>query len=155
MHKLPDIRVWQMANEYQEAASLCDQNHVGWPAAINAALAIEIYLKSFLSKEVRVQINDLGVSQSFKKTERGHDLFDLFKRIEPDLQFHLTEQYALIDSKNILPDLLKKHKDIFFNARYAYEKDAIKMVGNDVVHLAEAMKETVLNVAKIVHPPLN
>lgn len=48
MHQLPDIQFWKAANEYQEAASLCDEHGKNWAGAILAALAIEIYLKIFI-----------------------------------------------------------------------------------------------------------
>ena len=153
MHNIPDIRVWRTANEYQEVASLCNQHKKIWGGAIYAALAIEIYLKSFLSEEVRVSIGDHAYV-GYKKTERGHDLFALYKKIPEHLQTLLCDQYKLINSKSHLPDLLKKHKDVFFHARYVHEEDAIKSVGNDIIFLAEELREVVINVAKLVHPPI-
>jgi hypothetical protein len=153
MHNIPDIRVLRTANEYQEVASLCNQHRKIWGGAINAALAIEIYLKSFLSEEVRISIGDQAYI-GFKKTERGHDLLALYKKITPNLQTLLCEQYELINPKSALPDLLQKHKDVFFHARYAHEEDAIKSVGNDIIFLAEDLRKAVIKVAEIVHPPI-
>ena len=43
-HFLPDLRIWENGNDYQAAADLLSDNGLGWAAAINAALAIGIYL---------------------------------------------------------------------------------------------------------------
>ena len=153
MHHIPDIRVWRTANEYQEVAALCNKHRKIWGGAINAALAIEIYLKSFLSEEVRVSIGEHAYI-GFKSTERGHDLFTLYQKIPSNLQDLLCEQYKLIKPNLAFPDLLKKHKDVFFHARYFHEKDALSSVGNDIIFLAEDLREVVIKVAEIVHPPI-
>jgi hypothetical protein len=150
MHNIPDLRLWKAGNEYQEIASLCNDHGKGWGGAINAALAIEIYIKSFLSQEVLISIGD-GVSQSFKKSVNGHDLFFLYEKIPLNLQRVMCEQYLLINSNGSFPDLLKKYKDVFFKGRYMYEENSIKSVGNDIIYFAEEVREMVLNVAKIVH----
>ena len=153
MHNIPDTRVWRAANEYQEVAELCNQHGKIWGGAINAALAIEIYLKSFLSEEVKVSIGD-GLYQGFKKTQRGHDLFSLYEKIPEHLQVLLCEQYELIRNNSNLPDLLKKNKDVFFQARYMYEQDSLGSVGNDIIFLAKELRDTVFKVAELVHPPI-
>jgi predicted transcriptional regulator len=155
MHNIPDLRVWRTANEYQEVASLCNDHRKIWVGAVNAALAIEIYLKSFLSEEVLIPI-DGGISQSFKETERGHDLLTLYEKIPTDLQNELCRQYALINSNSPLPKLLDKHKDTFLHARYVYEKNdkLKKSIGNDIIFLAEELREVVLHVAEAVHPKI-
>lgn len=151
MHHIPDMRVWKTANEYQEVASLCNEHRKGWGGAINAALAIEIYLKSFLSEEVRVAIYHQACI-NFRKTERGHDLLSLFKKIPCHLQNILCEQYKLIKPNLSLEDLLEKHKDVFFYGRYFHEKDAMSSVGNDIIFLAEDLREAVKKVSEIVRP---
>jgi len=151
MHNIPDLRLWHAGNEYQEVAVLCNEHGKGWGGAINAALAIEIYIKSFLSEEVLISIGD-GFSQSFKKSVNGHDLFVLYEKIPLNLQELMCEQYLLINSTRSFPDLLKKYKDVFFKGRYMYEKNAIKSVGNDIIFFAKEVKDLVFNVAEIVHP---
>lgn len=153
MHNIPDIRVLRAANEYQEVAELCNQHGKVWGGAINAALAIEIYLKAFLSEEVKISIGN-GLSQGFKKTQRGHDLFSLYEKIPEHLQVLLCEQYKLIRNNSNLPDLLIKNKDVFFQARYMYERNSLGSVGNDIIFLAKEFRDTVFKVAELVHPPI-
>jgi hypothetical protein len=83
VHFLPDVKVWNTGNTYQDAANLCLDKNLIWAAAINAALSIEIYLKSFLSKQVLVEVFGGIANQGFSKSPKGHDLLELFQKIDP------------------------------------------------------------------------
>jgi hypothetical protein len=153
MHNIPDLRVCRTADEYQEIALLCHEHKKAWGGSINAALAIEIYLKSFLSEEVKTLIGD-DIYQGSKKTKTGHNLFELYNKIDSNLQSLLCEQYNLINSNSDLPDLLKQYKDVFLKSRYIHEINAIYGGGSDIIFLAKDLRDVVINVAKIVHPPI-
>ncbi|MBL0543900.1 hypothetical protein JD507_01510 [Aeromonas jandaei] len=151
MNFTPNLRIWEAANLYQDAASLCNEHGQGWPAAINAALAMEIYLKSFLSETIKIRVsNDLY--QCYQKTKRGHKLLDIYKLIPSDVRHHLCEQYNLLKMDGCLIKDLNKYNDVFFNARYMYEKESIKVVDNNIVYVSALLREAVFNVAKILHP---
>jgi hypothetical protein len=150
-HPLPDIRVWRTANEYQEAASLCDESRHYWAGAILAALAIEIYLKSFLSGE-EVEVFSNQVKRIYKKTERGHNLETLYKEIPQAIVDIILRESKLLNPKIDLKKELIENKNIFEMARYPHEKGAADSVSNGIIRLAEHMKELVIKVAKYTHP---
>ncbi len=150
MQQLPDIRVWRTANEYQEAASLCDENGKNWAGAILAALAVEIYLKSFLSEEIAVEF--LGeISQIFKKTEQGHDLEKLFNKIPQKMKEIMIKESDLLIPKIDLQQIIIKNKDIFTMARYYHEQNSIDCLSNEIIRLSEHMRELVIKVAGYTH----
>jgi len=153
MHQLPDIQVWRTANEYQEAASLCDENGKNWAGALLAALAVEIYLKSFLSEEIAVEF--LGeVSQIFKKTEHEHDLEKLFNKIPQQIKEIMIKESNLLTPKIDLQQIIVKNKNVFTTARYCYEQNSIDCLSNEIVRLSEHMRELVIKVASYTHPPI-
>lgn len=151
MQQLPDIRVWRTANEYQEAASLCDENGKYWAGAILAALAVEIYLKSFLSQEVTVEGSLQKTVQIFKKAEHGHDLKNLFDKIP-----QLTKEIIMQESKLLVPkidlqDAITRNRDVFSKARYSYEKESVNYLSNEIITLSECMRNLVIKVADRTH----
>lgn len=154
MHLLPDVKVWSTGNDYQEAATLCLNHNLAWVAAINAALSIEIYLKSFLSKPVLISVFGGIANQGFSKTERGHDLYELYQKIEPELQALMVQESKILKNKYDLPVMIEKYKDVFFYARYHHEPESIQMVDSTIIYFAEHMKELVLRVAQLTHPKI-
>ncbi len=147
---LPDIRVWRTANEYQEAASICDERKHYWAGAILAALAIEIYLKSFLSEEVEVFSN--GTKRIYKRTERGHNLETLYKKIPQWMIDIILRESKLLNPKINLEKEFIENKYTFEMARYLHEKDAVNSISNSIIRLAEHMRELVIKVAAHTHP---
>lgn len=80
--------------------------------------------------------------------QRGHTLSDLFSKI-PDLyQDEIIQFSRNIDSKHDLVSSLKKFNDIFTNARYRYEEDAVQSVGNDIVIFARHLCDVVFELGK-------
>lgn len=152
MDFVPDLKVWETANEYQEAATICEKNLKMWAAAINAALAIEIYLKSFLSKKILVSILGGIMNQGFSEAEKGHNLIDLYNKIDPSIQKIIKKESKKLDSKMDFLKRLNKYKDVFKQARYRYEQNSKKMIDNGIVRLAEHCKKLVFEVAKQTHP---
>lgn len=148
---LPDIRVWRTANEYQEAASLCDESRHYWAGAILGALAIEIYLKSFLSEE-ELEVLSNNIKKIYKKTERGHNLETLYKMIPQSMVDIVLRESKLLNPKIDLEKELIENKHIFEMARYPHEKDAADSVSNSIIRLAEHMRELVIKVAAHTHP---
>lgn len=146
MHRIPDIRVWGTANEYQESSVILSEAGKGWSAAILAALAIEIYLKCFLSKEVKIGLDE-DIYQSFKETERGHKLTELFYRIPKKYQDKLVSEYQKIGYKHTLLQRLERYNNLFFDARYIHEQSPTVYVDNLIVTLAEDMRNVVANIS--------
>lgn len=149
MSGLPNINVCSVANEYQSAAALCYENKLYWPAAINAALAVEIYLKSFLSEEVLIPVYGGLASQSFSAKKRGHDLYDLYMKIEERTRKIIIEINA---EEYDIPGTLKKHRDIFMSARYSYEEQSPQAINGSIISFSGHMRNLVFEVGKITNP---
>ena len=107
--QVPNIRVWQRGDDYSQASlALLEQNRV-LPAAILAALAAEILLKSFLAE---------GDNRGKARTQRGHPLIDLFLKLTKEDQMDLDASFTNTDSDIPLLIGLKKFSDLFSEARY-------------------------------------
>jgi hypothetical protein len=65
VEKIPNAKVWNLGREYLEAAEILGNEMKLWPAAVLAALSIEIFLKSFLAQEDK---------HGYPSTKRGHTL---------------------------------------------------------------------------------
>ena len=106
-----------------------------WPqfpnvAVINAALSIEIALKSF-NVEVSGNKGKIEESYSFKSNLKGperHDLIKLYDILPDDLKCRLLDKSDLY--------YLDKHRDTFIVDRYIYEKDAQKGASNVIIGIA-------------------
>lgn len=137
--QIPNVRVWSQGREYVEAAEiLLDYNRVH-PAAVLAALAIEIFLKSFLATRLVT---------GHAKTQRGHEFKDLYESISSDLRTELVACSAEVDSAVIFDEQLKKHNRVFTDARYWYEPNGPSSFGSDTVHFARHVCEAVFLLGK-------
>ena len=145
MHCIPDIRVWRTANEYQESAIILLKANKGWSPAILASLALEIYLKSFLSTEIKVK-NEDGIYQTFKKTKRGHGLIELFDKIPTEFKEKLITEYSNLDYQHTLMERLERYDNLFFDARYIHEQNPITYVDSLVVKFTKDFRDIVLKI---------
>jgi hypothetical protein len=139
MEKIPNAKVWLLGREYLEAAeSLVDEMRL-WPAAVLAALSIEIFLKSFLAQEDE---------HGYPSTQRGHTLIDLFAKIECVDQAQIIRFLTQKDSTYDVHSSLLKFNEIFITARYSYEKYAAKSVSNDIVIFARDLCDAIFELGK-------
>lgn len=154
MYQIPNIAVASAANRYLEAADLIDSRGTGgelsWVACINAALAVEIYLKSFLAQQVFTDVGS-NISLITQKSVKGHNLLELYNKIDSDIQAIMLAQSRDIDPSLELESLIVKCKDYFFYARYPYEKESIKCLSTDVILLAKHMRALTRRVVGIKH----
>ena len=138
-HQIPNVRVLLQGQAYVEAAEiLLDYNRVQ-PAAVMAALAIEVFMKSFLAE------NNLA-GRAISK--RGHDISSLFEQIKPEIRSALLDCSNELDQSINFVDELRKHDRVFMSARYFYEPDAVASVGSDIVYIARHISECVHLLAK-------
>ncbi len=87
----------------------------------NAALALEILLKSFNCKVVsnngltneKYQFN----AKALNKKENAHDLVYLFNALPTSIKHKFSSDFSLI--------LIEKYRHTFIESRYIYEKNAI------------------------------
>lgn len=139
MKKIPNAQVWILGREYLEAAENLVEDVKLWPAAVLAALSIEIFLKSFLAQEDKY---------GYPSTERGHPLVDLFSKIDSVDQAEIIRFSKQIDSAYDIYASLEKFNDIFTDARYRYERTAVKSVGNDIVIFARHLCDAIFELGK-------
>ena len=139
MKKIPNTKVWILGKDYLEAAESLVEEMKLWPAAVLAALAIEIFLKSFLAEEDQ---------DGYPSTQRGHTLTNLFSSISLDDQNEIINFSRENDSTHDMHTSLSKFDDVFIAARYRYEKEARKHVGNDIVIFARHLCDTVFDLGR-------
>jgi HEPN domain-containing protein len=150
MHSVPDLRVWSAGNIYEEAANLLNENKKYWAAAINAALAIEIYLKAFLSEEERSYLfGDDGIYRSGSKVKFEHDFIKLYEKIPNKFQIQIDEAFVNKFQKVEFKKQLERYRDVFTKARYNFELNARTNLDNGIVYLAAEFREVVLFIAGI------
>ncbi|EOK5802033.1 hypothetical protein ACM6U2_004310, partial [Vibrio vulnificus] len=146
--QIPDKVVFCSANQYQDAAVVLSKTKgCLWVAAINAALSIEIYLKSFLVIQDKV-----GGYEKHKKVKRGHDLLELYLKIDEADKAALKEKLPNLD----IESKLERYKNLFTSARYTFEPVDVESVGSDVIHLSQAFRgaiEVILKERYPVHTP--
>ncbi|OGA53051.1 MAG: hypothetical protein A3F74_24745 [Betaproteobacteria bacterium RIFCSPLOWO2_12_FULL_62_58] len=123
----PNIRVWTQGRDYVEAAEiLLDYNRIQ-PAAVMAALALEIFIKSFSAIRHRT---------GHATTDHGHGLSNMFKCIDSQTRAELLACSNEVDSSIDFLSELKKHDGVFVSVRYWYEPAAPLSVGSDIIHFA-------------------
>lgn len=139
LQQTPNVRVWLQGREYVESAEiLMDYNRIQ-PAAVMAALATEIFLKSFLSTRHKT---------GRATTEHGHGIVTMFERISPALQAELLACSSEIDTTIDLVTEMKKYDGIFVSARYCYEPTAPVSIGSDIIYFARHLCESVFLLGK-------
>lgn len=136
----PNIAVWQTAKEYLEAAEiLLDYNRIR-PAAVFAALSLEICLKSFLAKRIEPWV---------ATTNRGHSLVELFGQLSAVDQQAILEASASIDTSITFEHEISRFDKHFELGRYLHEPTALSSVGSDVIDFARHLYTVVQAIAEI------
>jgi hypothetical protein len=130
-------RMLESAHSYLKAAELLDAQGLPHVAQVNAAIGMEILLKSFISipdqhqdtsgetykldteaiKAAHKHLQDTG------KTARGqnrdvHDLLTLFHAVPEQIRRSLA-----LDSQE---DCFERYRSVFTNSRYPYESNSAK-----------------------------
>ncbi len=154
MHQqIPNVSVATTADSYQEAAELIHSNsmsngRLGRAACINAALSIEIYLKSFLA-EVVLTPTGTGMNLVTQKTKKGHDLVQLYQQIPQEIRNRILSASHTLNEEIDFEKSLDKYKDYFFLARYSYEMESQRLLNTEIVFFASHMRKLVRVVAKM------
>lgn len=137
----PNMAVWRSAQEYVEAAEVLLGHNRLWPAAVLAALSLELSLKSFLAERL---------APWTAQTERGHSLVDLFEKLGPDDRSALVaETTKQLDGGTRFEDSIRRFDRLFERARYQHERSAARSVGADVVYFAAHVHKAVFTVASL------
>lgn len=134
IRQVPNLSVRSHAENFHEAASLLyEEGTTVAPVIVNAAFALELYLKSLNSDiewpsqaDLDAQVYLYGIVTDQPK-ERGHNLSELFCALPVDLQDYLSKQYAtspLVVTKSSLVEAVASFDNVFETWRYMYEGKA-------------------------------
>ncbi|HFQ5108751.1 TPA: hypothetical protein ACGUT0_002312 [Vibrio vulnificus] len=149
-YRILESIVVQSGNQYQDAASvLASSDGNLWVACINASLAIEIYLKSFLITEHQVQ----GYSRFKGTVHKSHDLVKLYKKLHPHKKLVLLEAIEFVSPGMDLVAELTRHRNVFTNARYTFEPNNVESMGSGIINLARVLRQAVTHILN-VHCPV-
>lgn len=145
----PNGRIFSHADSFREAAILCRKNDLFQPMAVNAALAVELYLKSLLAVDIVSEEDNSKYTISGFTSEHGHDFLQLIDKIEKRDKQLFFAQLADIDSSINWEKEFKKFDGIFIKVRYWYETKNWVPIDSVIVDFAENIREAILRVAKI------
>lgn len=137
--RIPNPRVWLQGREYLDAAEvLLDTNRLP-AAAILSALAIEIFLKSFLATRDQ---------RGNATAPNGHGLVSLFGKFQAADATELLTCLQQVNAKADLPSSLSKFDGTFTRYRYRYEPGAMYSVSSDIVYFARDLCDAVFLLGK-------
>lgn len=143
----PNRLIWAHANSFKDAALLCQEQGLPQPMAVNAALAIELYLKSFLALNV---ISSLDRNMGFA-SERDHIFTSLLNKFKADDKVLLLDQLAKVKPETNWLEQFQKFDHTFVKIRYWYETGNNQSINPDIVDLAVSVGEAVLAVGNVKH----
>ena len=149
--------VFSLAKEYQISAELCCDHRQLQSAVLLSALAIEIGLKSFISKRVKTKIGENKyIINSGVKGKRTHDLVGIFNKIDPQIRREIENEYFKIKNESF-KEKIEKYSFYFTNMRYRYEKGSVSVISSETVEFSSVflvLAENIhLNLApKIIKP---
>ena len=156
----PDSHVVSLANQFCDAATfLHREKKTSGPQAtkVNAAFAIELYIKSLACRWVHHKDSEiegiaLGVVTS-QSDLRGHELDELFKKLDTSTRDYLTKQFASHELKAKYGDLLSilcTFSVKFIRERYIFEHVEPVKPGelSDIVELALFFKAAVNSIER-------
>lgn len=151
---LPAFQVVTEARDFLKAANILQQRaessdadtDLFLPAALNAGLASEHYLKSFL-------VESDPAAPSFLKLVDGlprdkHDLFGLYQSIPADLCSELHRLSDQLHPGFPLVDRIKACSRLFVTARYGYEASSLKTLRSEVFQLAPHLERILFEMTR-------
>ena len=125
--------------EYLEAAEvLLDTNRLP-AAAILSALAIEIFLKSFLATRDQ---------RGNATAPNGHGLVALFGKFEPTDAAELLTCLQEVNAEADLRSSLSKFDGTFTKYRYRYEPGAMYSVSSEIIYFSRDLCDAVFLLGK-------
>lgn len=109
--------VLESAHRYARASAILLDAHLMYESEVNAALSMELLIKSLLVRPVensRTGTVAQQYSSKHIKVPGGHDLFKLYEKLYPEV----AERVGLV----YYADLLMAKRDVFTRLRYVYEE---------------------------------
>jgi len=125
--KIPDPQVRDAADQFDDARLLLGSQPPGsgllLPLINNAAVALELYLKSLCAVVVHTPVPNFPGLSIVTAEAKGHGLIALLESIPDDIRQSLEQAYATAHTGGVLRKALKQYEGLFVASRYAFEKD--------------------------------
>jgi hypothetical protein len=128
--QIPDLQVLDAAEQYDDARQLLHKQPPGsgvlLPLLNNAAVAVELFLKSLSSELIYIPVSGFeGLSKVRAEPElKHHKLVELFDGISGDIRSQLESHFATLTSiqtRSTLRDVLRIYEGLFAASRYPFE----------------------------------
>lgn len=149
---LPSFQVVSEARDFLNAALLLEKagrlgkSDLLLPAAMNAGLASEQYLKSFLVE------TDPDCPSFVRLSKRicgnKHDLANLYKQISPHLKQQLHAVSESIEPGFPLEKRIQDCSALFTDARYGYEAGKLTVLRSEVFQLAPHLDKILTEITR-------
>lgn len=126
--RIPDPQVRDAADQFDNARLLLHAQPPGSGTLLalinNAAVALELYLKSLGAVTVHTPVPDFpGLSIVTSKAKvKGHGLIGLLERVPDGVRQPMDQAYATAHAGASMRDALKKYGGLFEASRYAFEE---------------------------------
>lgn len=148
-HFRPNAHIWSHANTFEKSALLCQQENLVQPMAVNAALAIELYLKSFLAIDIVRSEGENKYSIEGFTSERGHSFLTLIDKMDQFDREALFKELENINPNRNWKSSFEKYEDIFIKVRYWYETESKTLIDYEIVGFAEELGKAVRKVGEL------
>lgn len=126
--------VLESAHRYARASAILLKSHLMYESEVNAALSMELLIKSLLAQPVdnaRKGTDAQQYSSRHIKVPGGHDLFMLYEKVDPQV----AEKVGLKHHAH----LLMSKRDVFMRLRYVYEEGAPGGSTNLLLHAVSSV----------------
>ncbi|MGH8428121.1 MAG: hypothetical protein ACRES7_09095 [Gammaproteobacteria bacterium] len=151
MKTRPNGHIWMAAEqfynsaEYIWSASDLDISRYVYPLIVNYAFSCELSLKSSegLMKLSEVTPEGLLMASNIESSVRGHDLNSVFRKLKPETQRVIEDQFASCTGKELHP-LLRECSNYFEEGRYSFEQKAASYSVSEVRLLAKGLLDAVM-----------
>lgn len=150
---LPSFQVVTEAKDFLNAALLLEEHgrrsksDLLLPAAMNAGLASEQYLKAFLVETDPDCPSFVRVSKNIRGDK--HDLFNLYLQIPTELRQQLLAVSERVESGFPLEARIQACSVLFTKARYGYEAQSLKVLHLEVFELAPHLDKVLAEMTKV------
>jgi len=145
----PNAHIWSHANTFEKSALLCQQKDLIQPMAVNAALAIELYLKSFLAIDfVRDEGGGKYSIEGFG-SKRGHTFQGLIDEMDQFDRESLFKELENINPNRNWISSFEKYEGMFVKVRYWYETESKTIIDHEIVGFAEELGRAVKKVGEL------
>lgn len=128
--------LYKTAAEILEKKAISENQDLFFPAAMNAALSIELFLKAFL-----VEPNGDFLQPNKEARRASHNLLKLYEAIDEESRKWLNEQSKLINPKINLARDIATYADYFEKIRYSYEEGSKGIIRGELFELVEVLEQ--------------